>query len=114
MTSLKFHTREKESPLLAPACVTAIVLSVTPVPLTVMVAVRASPEFSVAVTVITPLLCPPVGETVHHDSSELAVHAVLPTTSNVLFSPAAAKVKDAGVTSSAFVGFEPNRKSSSW
>ena len=43
---------------LAAACVTLIVRAVTPVPLTVMIAVRAAPVLAFAMTVTVPLFEP--------------------------------------------------------
>ena len=53
----------------APACVTLMVCAVTPVPLTVIVAVRCVvPVLAAAVTVTVPLFVPVDGETVSHVS----------------------------------------------
>jgi len=50
-----------------PVCVTVMVLAVTPVPLIVMVAVRAfAAVLAEAVTVTVPLFEPETGETVSH------------------------------------------------
>ena len=79
----------------APACVTLIVCDVSPVPLTVIVAVRCVvPVFSVAETDTGLLFTPVVGETVSHDSLLPIDQLMFDVISNVLFSAVEAKLSE--------------------
>ena len=83
----------------APACVTLMVCAVTPVPLTVIVAVRCVVfEFAVAETDTELLFAPVAGETVSHDSLLLTDQLMFDVISNVLFSAADAKLSEDVVT----------------
>jgi hypothetical protein len=67
----------------------------------VMVAERLLVELlAAAVTFIVPLLLPEDGEIVHHDWSDETVHESLDVTVIFFVSPAAAKDRDDGLTSS--------------
>jgi len=81
----------------APNCVTVMVFAVTPVPLIVIVAVRAvAAVLAAAVTVTVALFVPEAVETVSHVGALLlTVHAVLDVTVNDCCCPVAAKLMEA-------------------
>ena len=90
----------------APACVTLMVCDVSPVPLTVIVAVRCVvPVFSVAETDTGLLFAPVVGETVSHDSLLSTVQLMFDVISKVLFSAVDAKLSE--LTETVKVGVAP-------
>jgi hypothetical protein len=62
------------------ACVTVTVCDVTPLPLNVIVAVRAAPVFAAAVMVTEPLLLPDDAESVAQEAELLAVQLILDVT----------------------------------
>ena len=82
---------------MAASCVTLIVCAVTPVPLTVSVAVRLDVViFCAAVTVIVSLSFPEAGEIVSHEALLLTAHSVLEETTNVFCSTESAKLSEVG------------------
>jgi len=83
----------------APACDTLMVRAVTPVPLTVIVAVRCVVlEFAVAETDTELLFAPVAGETVSHASLLLTDQLMFDVISNDLFSAAEAKLSEPAET----------------
>ena len=80
---------------IAPACVTLIVLGVTSVPLTVIVAVRCvKPVLAVTFTVTVPLFAPVAGDTVSHVSLLLTIHSVLELMLKLCSWPSEVKLKE--------------------
>lgn len=90
-------------------CVTLIVSDVTPVPLTVIVAVRSVVlSFFAAVTVISLSLLPEVGEIDSHEFWPLIVQFVLELIINFCSSPEAIKLSEDSDTFSSGVGVHPS------
>ena len=85
-----------------PSCVTVIVCCVTPVPLTVRVAVRwDAVELMIAVTVMVPLFEPELGKTFSQDELLIAVQLVLDVMFTICCPPVFVNFKDAVETDSA-------------
>jgi hypothetical protein len=86
------------------ACVTVTVCDVTPLPLNVIVAVRAAPVFAVAVMVTVLLLLPDDGESVAQEAELLAVQLMLDVTAMLAVPPEAAMFAVDGETVRVGVG----------